>query len=224
MKSFSVAALALSLASCAQNPGALTLAFSTIDVGCGSSDPGENYQPYGTLDIANGQAPNRVEYWVQVNLELHSNLKGLSTQTGQVLEPADRDQFVLDHLHLTYVVRKGNGIPKTLPVTDDVKATAVTKGNGKVFLPANIIGPRGSEALFDEIDQATGPVTAADIAQLSVGVEAVGRLAGSGVSVTSGKVEFPLEIYMSNGCPNGYADVLFSCPFPGQDKTKPVCK
>ena len=226
MKSKLITLAALSLAACAPNPGTVTLySFSPISAKCGSSDPGENSAAPGVLDIANGQAPNRVEYWIQVNLKLNTLTSGLSTSSGQLLEEPNRENFVMDKMHLTYTLRKGSGAPKLLPVSDDIAITAVVKPGSKVFIPANIIGPKGSEALFKEIDPSTaGSPAAADTAELKVGVEVMGHLSGTNVPVTTGKNEFAIEVFMSNNCPNGYASVLFFCPFPGQDGTKPVCK
>ncbi len=221
----SILIVAVALASCAPNPGTLTLvSFSLINPGCGSSDPGENIWDRGSLDIANGQAPNRVGYWVQVNLRLNTQTQRLTTTSGQVLEEANREDFILSNIHLTYTLRKGNGKVKTLTVSDDFATTAVIKSGGKLFLPVNLIGPNASEALFDEIVPTSGgPAKAEDISDLRVGVEVIGHLSGTNVPVTSGKVEFPLEVYNSSPCA-AYQNVLFECPFPGQDGTPPKCQ
>ena len=138
-----------------------------------------------------------------------------------------RERFVATAVHLTYILKKGGGASKTLPAVDDVPIAGTSdKANNNAKMGANIIGPKGGAALLNEVPATTsgnGYPTPDDVVELKVGISLVGALSGSGVPVTTGVVYFPINVFRSNACANGYKPATAACPANGQDAVAPVC-
>lgn len=227
-KSLLTAFFGAALASCApQSTDAYIGSFSPLGVGCALETSGSIFKYGGALDLANGAASGFIVYYVQVNYHTTLATPSVVLSNGTTLEQQDRERFVATAIHLTYILKKGGGFSKTLPAVDDIQiAGTMDKANTLVKLPTNIIGPKGGAALLNEVPATTagnGIPTTDDLVELRVGISLVGALSGSGVPVSTGVVYFPITVWRSNACPNGYKSAAAACPANGQDTGAPVC-
>lgn len=226
-KTLLTAFFAGALASCApQSTDAYIGSFSPLGVGCALETTGTTFKFAGSLDLANA-ASGFVTYYLQINYNTVLSTPGVVLTNGTTLEQPDRERFVATAVHLTYILKKGGGASKTLPAVDDVPIAGTSdKANNNAKMGANIIGPKGGAALLNEVPATTsgnGYPTPDDVVELKVGISLVGALSGSGVPVTTGVVYFPINVFRSNACANGYKPATAACPANGQDAVAPVC-
>ncbi|MBL9037318.1 MAG: hypothetical protein JNG84_02280 [Archangium sp.] len=88
------------------------------------------------------------------------------------------------------------------------------------LLTGNIIGPRGAEDLAEAIAEASeSPVPAAEVGRLSVTIDIEARATGTASVVRSGAVTYPIQVYRSKDCANGFrAKTDEPCKYVGQDR------
>lgn len=179
--------------------------------------------PYGELDVGGGD----LQFTVGVSVK---GAKGFSQQAvtvgGKTLEAEDRSRPVLTKMTLRYAFSPTTystlqavsedkpksqhvySVPFSLPMNEDRASGAI-----------DLIVPKVAQAISEELTSVT---TGEDKVTMTVAVEFEGYMTGTGNTIKTGALEFPVTLLRS-ACAKPTKPNFASCLHPGQSPASACC-